>query len=610
MIKERNDYEKRLWLLGAMVLAAAMLLHFAVNRLLTVYSDDYWYGTFFQNGLRGFLRHTAEHYRNTNGRVLIHILIPILLLADTKAFAALSPVLTALLFVLGLRVQNRRLKGGGLLLAGGLGVLSVLGSEIQYLRMSLYWLSAYFNYAFPLIFPLAVLWGMERARENRNSPLGAAALGVCAFLAGASTEQCGVVSLILVAGYWLLQVWRQGPARNRLYWYPLLTALGYLTILTAPGSRARMNRGIEGGIFSVLDPAVFRSRFFDVMHYLCGCAFWNALFAAFCLLVGLLCLANRGLPRHLLSGIPAAAAVAALAVMGWESPLAVLTVLYTLYVAVTFLLYPAYRVTGLLLLGGGASVMMLIITTLYYARTFFPCVLIFLMVCWSLLFQVLAHAPASAAVVTLAALAAVFLVRYVPIYRGYAANQAVIQQNLQAVEACRRGEPLQLSIDLDPDYRFTVFFEGSYFLENFLQYYQLPSNTPVRFTSEIWDVSGLESGGQTSAFPALEKDGQLLFPIEFPFRNTGGACDFRWTDHTFAITCGGKSYTLREDGQLFLNQPGGGGSLVDGGCTPQMPFSFTYTQMYLSAEDFARCFGITFDYDAGSDSYTPKVSTQ
>ena len=91
---------------GAAVLLLAMLLQLAVNAHLTVYSDDYWYGTFFQDGFKGFLRHSWNHYQNTNGRVYVHLLIPILLLADTKLFALLSPILTALILLLGLRVQT------------------------------------------------------------------------------------------------------------------------------------------------------------------------------------------------------------------------------------------------------------------------------------------------------------------------------------------------------------------------------------------------------------------------------------------------------------------------------------------------------------------------
>lgn len=603
-LTDQTQRERRAWLLGGAVLVLTMAMQLAVNLNITVYSDDYWYGTFFQGGLVQFLRNTLNHYLTTNGRVFVHILIPIVLLADTKLFAFLSPILTAAIFLLALRVQDKKLRGGALLLAAGLGLLSVLGSEIQYLRMSLYWIAAYFNYAFPLIFPLAVLWGMDRTLENKVSKPGAAGLCLCALLAGASTEQCGVISLVLVCGYWALLMIRRRPLPRLAHLYPLLTMAGYLTILTAPGSHARMARGIDGGIFSVLNPAVFTARFFDVMSYLCGYSFWNILFASLCMLAGLAALCDKALPRHLISGLPAGIIAGVLGGLpSAQGPLAVFTVCYTVYLAAALLFVPDYQITGLLLLGAGASVMMLIVTTLYYARCFFPCVLLFLAAAWSLLFRVLPHVrPKGVSIGLLVLLAAVFVARYVPIYQGYAANHKVVEQNLDAIERYQPGQELELSIDLDADYRFTSFFEGNYFLINFLQYYGLPIDTPVRFTSQEWDVSDVYVDGQRSTFPALEKDGRLLIPIDFVFQAAGGTSEYLWTNYSFSLTHGGRSYTLSKDGVLVEHLPEGDRT-VDENCPPVMPFSYTYTLQYLDAEDFARCFGIRFDYDAQADRY-------
>lgn len=618
LMKSRETSKRWLLWLGIAVLAAAMLLELAVNRNITVYSGDYKYATFFRDGLSGFVRNTVEHYRSTNGRWFVHIIIPIVLLADVKLFAFLSPLLTAGIFLLGLRMLNRDMGKASWLLAAGLGLLSLLGSEIQYLRMSLYWIAAYFNYAFPLIFPLGVVAAMNR--DKPFSPWAFAGLSVCAFLAGAGTEQCGVISLILIWGFWLLRLRGKKeedsgapssleledsprPRRNPWLLLPLLTSAGYLTILLAPGSRARVSRGIDGGIFSVLDPEVFLSRFFDVMHYLCGFWFWNLLFASLCLIIGLLCLTGHDLPRHLLSGLPAGILVFLFASAGMERILAVFTVLYTLYLAITFLFLPKYQTTGLLLLGAGASVMMLTVTTLFYARTFFPCLILCLIAAWSLLFRLMDRWPLPYGAVVYCLLAAVFVIRYIPIYQGYAKNHQVIVQNLQAVEESRATGELSLCIDMDPDYRFNMFYEGSYFLAHFLKYYGLPSDITITFTSQEWDVSKVRINGQESTFPALEKDGQLLFPIEFVFQAAGGTCVYDWSNYSYEITWQDKSYTLYENGEL-MEHTDECSYLKDDDCRYIRPFSDTYTLLYLSEEDFARCFFIWFDYDPAEDVYS------
>ena len=595
--------ERRLFWIGAAVLALALVLHLAVNVHLTVYSDDYWYGTFFRDGLGGFLRNTLRHYKQTNGRVWIHILIPVLLLAGTKIFAVISPFLTAGIFCLGLSVQDRKLGRGVLVLGSALGLLSVLGSEIQYLRMTLYWLSAFFNYAFPLLLALAVVWSMELEQEGRLPRWGFFAACLCALLAGSSTEQCGLVSMVFAWGFWLLRPRQERKAHKRVLILALLVSLAYLTILAAPGSHARMARGIDGGILSVLDPTVFLERFFDVMSYLCGYPYWNVLFAVFCVLTGLLWLAERDLPRPLLAGFPAGAAVLALAWAGWDKPLAILTVGYTLFAAVVLLTAPRLRVTGLLLLGAGASVMMLTITTLYYARTFFLCLLLTLAVCWSLLLRVLRRVPLPCAAAVCAVLAAVCIARYVPIYQGYAANDRTVQKNLEAIEAGRGTGEVTLSIDFDADYRFTMFFEGNYFRSNFLAYYGLPEDTVIHYTSALWDVSEVEVDGQTLRFPAVELDGQTHFPIDFVFQAGGGSALYYWTDHTFDLTWEGADYVLYEDGRLFLRTEDGVEELLDESCEAVTPFSYTLTLLYMSREDMERCFGITFDYDRSRDAY-------
>ena len=598
----RAKTDKKLWLAAALLLLV-LALHFAVNRNLTVYSDDYWYGTFFRGGLRGFVRNTVDHYKTTNGRVLVHILIPIVLLFDTKLFAVIAPPLTAALFAAGLAAQDRRLRRAPLLLGTAMAVLTVLGSEIQYLRMSLYWLSAFFNYAFPLLFPLLTLWLLERGGGEGRSGRETAALCLCALLSGMGTEQMGVVSLTALWGFWLLSHFGREPVKSAALRCALLCSAGYVTILLAPGSHARMERGIEGGVLSVLRPAVFERRFFDVMDYLCGCGYWNALFSAVCLLSAALWLAakRRGekRPAALLLGFPAAAAVGLLYALKAQRPLAVVTVCATLALAGALLASRDTRVTGLLLLGGGASVMLLTVTTLYYARTFFPCVLLFIAAAWSLLLRDarLEGRPLGTAAVC-GALALLLLARYLPIYRGYERNRAVTDRNLAAVAAARVGAPLVLSVDPEPDYRFTEFFEGGYFLANFLRYYRLPEDIPVRFTSELWDVSGLRLGERTAVFPALEKDGTLLLPIEFVFQALGERCDFDWTNHSFTLTRTGVTYVLEETGRLT-----GDGGTAEENCRYVMPFSFTYTLLYLSEEDFSRCFGISFAYDGAADEY-------
>ncbi len=595
-----RENEKKRLLAALAALLAVGLAHLLINLQLTVYSDDYWYGTYLKDGLYQFARKTYHHYLEQNGRVLIHILIPFILLFDTKLFAVLSPIITATIFAVGLRVSDSRLAPSGVIFGAAMGLLTVLGSEIQYLRMSLYWLSAFFNYAAPLLPALGVLALAVREAERplRRWPYAAALL--VALIAGASTEQIGVIALIFIWGVFISQP--KGAHSRRLLLLALAVSAGYMTILLAPGSHARVERGIDGGILSFLVPEVFAWRFFDVMSYLVGYGFWNALFAGLCVLSALAYVADRSLPKLLLLGFPMGALTVILWLAGLYKLLSVLTVCYTLFMAIVMLTSKPLRVTGLILLGAGASVMFLVVTTLYYARTFFPCVLLTVLVCWSLMLRVLKVTPKWAGATICIALAAVFIARFVPMYRGYRENRVTVERNLRAVEDARETGEAELSIDFDGDYRFTMFFEGSYFLDNFLAYYGLPADTHVKYVSDRWDVSAVEAGGRELRFPAVNMGGETLFPIEHVIDAGGGSAYFNWQDHSYTISWRGHSYFETEDGKLYLTD-GGEQKLIYENCRYVMPFSYTYTILYMPESALERCFGITFDYDPAGDRY-------
>ena len=48
----------------------------------------------------------AQHYRETNGRFYVHLIVPFVLLFDTKLFLFVSPVLLALLYYFGAKMMD------------------------------------------------------------------------------------------------------------------------------------------------------------------------------------------------------------------------------------------------------------------------------------------------------------------------------------------------------------------------------------------------------------------------------------------------------------------------------------------------------------------------
>ena len=81
---------------GAALLALAIAAAALLTSRITLYCDDYFYGTFFRGGLRHFWELTRWHYNSFNGRAFVHFLAELTLTCNTKLFTVLNPLMTGL----------------------------------------------------------------------------------------------------------------------------------------------------------------------------------------------------------------------------------------------------------------------------------------------------------------------------------------------------------------------------------------------------------------------------------------------------------------------------------------------------------------------------------
>jgi len=194
-------------------------------------------------------------------------------------------------------------------------------------------------------------------------------------------------------------------------------------------------------------------------------------------------------------------------------------------------------------------------------------------------------------------------VLWAPIYAGYAANHQVIERNLAAIEAGRGQKEIVLDMDLDWHYRYSMCFDGNFFLSNFRKYYRIPSETRIRFSSEEFQLSDLRAGEELCAFPVLEREGERLFPIDFVLRGAGVEYSFDWSDYSYQIWLDGNEYVLYRDGRL-MEQTSQGETLVDDDCLARRPYSDAYNLLFMREEDLERCFKIEFNYNEGKNEFS------
>ena len=599
----RPQRDTRALLFGALLLLLSMALLAILNSKITLYSDDYWYGTFFDGGLSGFWKNMAQHYRETNGRFYVHLIIPFVLLFDTKLFLFVSPVLLALLYYFGAKMMDSECSAEGLLVSAALGIFCTLACDVRYLRMTVLWISAYFNYVFPLC--MTAIACVFQLKHLSGAQSGAAHVWglIFAVLAGASTEQAGVMSLVVIWGLALLYwIFAKVPLK-RCWSYPVFALAGFLTILLAPGSWARVDRGVDGGILSCLHPTVFISRFFDAMRYMVKYRSTVLLAVAVDTLAALLCFTDRRLTRWLLTGLGMAAGQIAFFLLGLDRVAGVWMVLSQLALIVMFLLRREYWPTAMMLLASIAGNMVLIITTLGSERTAFEPIVALIIVAVGLGMRMLRKLPRVVSGAAVAVLVIACVCAYIPTLKGYTESKVIVDENLAAIEESRDTGVCELNIDIDDRYRFTMFFEGSYFLENFKQYYDIPVSTKIVYKSEKWKVSEIACGDAVYDFPTLEDETGLYFPVEFAVQSAGGSATWSWKNQTYTITLDGRTYFASRDGQLRLYKPEGS-ELLSEKFTILLPFSETYTLLYCPAEELREHLGVDFVYDAQNNRYT------
>ena len=580
-----------LWI-GAGLFAAALLAVLLLTNCITLYCDDYWYGTFFRDGWSGFWELTVWHYLNFNGRAFVHFCAEVALVFDRYLFVLLNPLMLAVVFLLSGRMQSRETPWRLLLPAAGAGIMAVLALPVSYLNTSILWISAAFNYLFPLCVLLPALWCFRRdTQTGRLRPWTV----VLALLAGATTEQNGLAAVVCLGG-WGFLAW----LRKKLpFWKMLLigglAAAGYLTVIFAPGTWIRVGRE-TGGFLDLLQPAVLLARLRASVVYFTDSAAPAALFTAFALLSALHVLLTRRSDRILLLGFAAAPAYL---LLRWGRHFAVASafaVAYLIFTAVVYLLREETTVRGLLLAGMLATQLVLVAAFSEY-RTTIPAILLLFSVCASLLAECLERLPVWSGAALPAVIAAALLTLALPTFRGYAANAAVWRQN----EAALRSEGdglITLDLDLDLNYRYFLLFDSASYFNNAKEYYRMPER-PIAYRNAEGTVAGLW-GGDRAGLPVVIQNDTVYFPLQSALWLLGGDSGWSYAVPGTWAELNGTCYLFRPNGESFAWDNEREERLSESFQTGVIKPWYTY---YVPAGTMAELFGITWTYNEAENIY-------
>lgn len=582
------------WWMGVVLLAVSFLAALLLTTKITVYCDDYFYGIFFRDGWKKFWELTTWHYLNFNGRAFVHFVAEVVLIFDTKLFVLLNPLMLAWVFLMGGRLQSRRTPWQLLILTGAIGILAVLALPVEYLNTSILWISAAFNYLFPVAFLLLAFWRCQRdVARKKLHPLTM----VLVFLAGATTEQSGVAAVVCLGGWGILCWLRKKIPAWQGFLPAALACAGYLTVILAPGTWVRIGNETGGGILAFLRGGEILDRFRLAMQYLTGTEGLPVLFLVFCLLVAGHAFLTHRAPRILL-GTPVLGVLYLLLWVGGHPFLAeVLSVVCFLLVAGVYLLQPRNTPRGLLLLGMLAAQMIMLVNTSTATRTTVPAILLLLTVCASLLAECMECFPRwSAFLVTVAAMV-VLLPLFLPTYQGYAANAQITKANETALWE-KTEDPIVLNLNIDETYAHLMYYVGASYLENAMDYYGITTEK-ISYTGSPWDVAGLYNGSR-SGLPAFRADGEVFLPIQNVAQLCGGDGEWDLTYDGTVAWIGETCYFFGKNSEVYAwdrekEEPYGQVIYSD----VRAPWYTAYAPASLLEE----LFGFTVTYDQGENIY-------
>lgn len=500
-------------------------------------SDDYYYASFWRDGPAGFIKLTADHFQNFNGRVFVHIAAQTVLSLPSPVFAVAASLIILGIIVLTGSFLDLHRNTKSFLFFSVLCYIMLMLLPSKLTRETLMWISAYFNYVMPLLFLTAALVLF------RKGPLFAFPF---AMLAGASTEQLGAGAIAAL----FLYTFKNFKGKKPVFFLPLISScLGYFTIFLSPATRLRLSNSGQFSIPELLDSFTHYSEIFVSKD---TCAVIMLIFIAAAAAFSLV--SEKTFP--LLSGI----VPSVLIILSFFLPTAPAAFLsFLIYLGVCLLVFYRSRFCSVsfFIAGALACTAIIIPTNTYEPRISFPMAFLLIIASSFLITHIFDFLPRLSEdggilrtrfTVFLAIMA---LITFMPSYLGFQHNRAIENGNLASIKLAESTHVCNYYIDYDKDYAIRQMFNDGWFYNEFISLYHL-ENTTVKLLSDIYP--DVRINGTSIGFCVPSQNGKNFVPMRAMLAAAGGTLTY--TPEETSMTLNDKTLYLR-DGVLIYKDPDG-----------------------------------------------------
>lgn len=233
------------------------VIYFVRLLMVGTYGDDFMYKKVAISDFPQIIQFMKWHIARCNGRTLVHCFV--ILFLRNKVTTVIWKILTAFLIpffcyeIAGITTDNTKSRQRCTIFM--LIVFQLVGT-IVYCE-SIYWVSGSFNYFYPTV---GVLFALCLYIKNPKSVW----LIPVSLLIGATTEQVGVMAVGLFVLLFIDRLIKTKKIDIRLLIMVLLSVVGYLLVVLAPGTNSRIekqgNISFDSVIYNMF--VVFRTNWF------------------------------------------------------------------------------------------------------------------------------------------------------------------------------------------------------------------------------------------------------------------------------------------------------------------------------------------------------------
>lgn len=586
-MKDNLDLRRRSLTLKLIMAAnGVLLLLLAFMALIDVFSsDDYWYSTFWDHGLRHYIELMDYHYAKFNGRVVVHMVAHVILHFENWAFALcfIGMGLAASMVVSNtFRLGSERFQLTLFCLLAGLFCM-----PLNMFNEGIMWISGWCNYFFPVMLVCLLVAALEKGSNWAY---------LLAFLCGATTEQMGLASAALCVVFVLFALLRKQDI-PRCVGCMLLAAMGVLTIFLSPATqnRAEVRMPLDdlAALMELMRTDLEREA-----------RLWFQTPAPVCVMIAVLVLGAMILWRRYglrWPSVMAGVSGAALAGCGcFESAhmagfvvgagaLAILSLV---------LMYRDCSTAGGLILTAIAAAAVMLPTNTIVPRAMVPIYLLLLLGGCSLLTAQMKKTERMGLPVL--ALLLVTLVYIAPTARGYWQNYQIDQINQNyAIEDADKAYVCYCA-EYDMRYAMPKADTDGYFKMKYLESIGRQEDTPLLFFGLHDEPVTVFWGEQELGLPAVRRDGgTALLPLREIIESVGGRVD--WSLERFEAELDAAVYRLHmeaEDSVVLKWKDQSENEQVFCGRREMINGSY-----YFDLSVFTEAFGLTVEWDPDQGCY-------